>query len=174
MIKLCSIPECDDDAGVSLQRQMDVEPVPYCLQHASQREAEFQLKLENYRRTVIATLEPTELEQAQARVAELEASTDTTLQAQLGKALETLEKQSKAMGDLRNELAESRQAFEVAQRELERVKRERDRVQGDLTMATRALERARGEQPAPATTGSEPPPPPMTPAPATRPDGNKP
>lgn len=176
MIKLCSNPECDDDAGVTLQRQVDHEPVPYCLQHAAAKEDEFRLKLENYQRTVIATLEPSPLEQAQAKVAELErAHDDSAAQAQLAKALETLEKQAKAMGDLRAELGESRQAFEVAQRELERVKRERDRISGDLTMATRALELARsGKPPAPATTGSEPPPPPMTPAPATRPDVNKP
>jgi hypothetical protein len=176
MIQLCSNPECDDDAGVSLQRQIDVAPVPYCLQHAGEREAEFRLKLENFQRTVIATLEPSPLELAEKRLAELEAAKDeSTTHAQLVKALETLETQAKAMASLRNELGESQQAFQVAQRELERVKRERDRINGDLNMATQALEQLRkAPPPAPATTGSEPPPPPMTPAPATRPDGQKP
>ncbi len=176
MIKLCAIPECDDDAGVMLQRQIDVAPVPYCLQHAAAREAELTLKLENFQRVVIAPLEPTPLEQAHAKLAELEAlKLDSKSQAQLVQTLETLEKQSKAMGELRSELTDAREAFDVAQRELERVKRDRERIQGDLEMAKQALELVRsGNAPPAATTGSEPPPPPMTPPPATRPDGQKP
>jgi flagellin-like hook-associated protein FlgL len=108
-------------------------------------------------------------------LAELEAAKEeSTTQGQLVKALETLETQAKAMASLRAELGESQQAFQVAQRELERVKRERDRIQGDLTMATRALELARSGKPPATATGSEPPPAPPTPPPATRPDGQKP
>lgn len=171
MITLCTHPDCDADAGVTLQRQVDVAPVPYCLQHAAQQEELYRLTLQSCTRVVIAAQEPTELERAQARVAELEGGGAGELEQQLATALRTLEQQHNALEALRSQLGESRQAFEVAQRELERVKAERTRLQGDLTMATRALELARS--------GKPPEPTPATPAtprtdPPTRPDGSKP
>jgi BMFP domain-containing protein YqiC len=169
MTKLCAV--CDDDAGVTLQRQIDPAAVSYCLQHAAEREQELKIKLENYQRVVVVALEPSELEQTQARLAELERGDGDDDQAELETALRTLEQQGIILEATRRDLAESREAFNVAQRELERTRKELERVRGDLTMATRALELARGGSPAPAT---PPPITPAAPAPATRPDPPKP
>jgi exonuclease VII large subunit len=192
MINLCTDPTCDEQAGVTIQRQVDVAPVPYCLEHGARRALELDQRLENYLRVVIAQQAPTELELAQGRVAELETrldpETDTKLREQLDTALNTLELQSKALEQARGKVSETREELDVAKRELERTKRELERVRGDLTMATHALDLARkaslsanaggGGAGGSANTsgavmgggaGGEAPAP-MTPPPSTRPD----
>jgi hypothetical protein len=169
-------PECEQVVGITLQRQIDPAPVPYCLQHASEQEQAFRLSLQDFRRVVVVPLELSELEQTKARLAELEATShelrDDGDAAELETALRTLEQQNNILEATRRDLAESREAFTVAQRELERTKRELERVKGDLAMATQALDLARNSGQAPPAPAAAVPP--QTPPPATRPDPVKP
>lgn len=183
MINLCTDPTCDETAALSIQRQGDVAPVGYCLPHGYQRENELKQKLENFR-TVVLERPPSELEQALARVQELEEElTDPNgsivvdgepnehglrqpgpaeQAEQLKTALDTLEIQSRALSSARNELADKDRALQSLKRELERSKAELERTSAELQTARKTLQTM-----APAEPRDTPPPP-------TRPDADKP
>lgn len=156
MITLCTDPTCDADAQLTIQLQSDTAPVGFCLEHGYRREAELKQRLENYRLVTIARQAPTELELAQARIAELEdaatrrfdgiISNEADVGEQLETALHTLELQGKSLQLTGAELRDTKRELELAQRELARTRRE--------------LEQAR------AGGGT----PPLTPVPPTRPD----
>jgi len=172
--------DCDADAGLTLQRQMDVAPIPYCLEHGYRREAELKQRLENYRLVTIVQQAPSELELAKARIAELEEKTqpngdgahvtigdDHTVEQQLETALRTLEQQGKTLERTRTELGENKEAFNVARRELDRLRGELERTRTELeqTKAARAeLERTKAELEQLRAAG------PITPPPPTRPE----
>jgi septal ring factor EnvC (AmiA/AmiB activator) len=154
MTDLCSLPNCANDAGVTIQRQADVEAVPYCLEHGYQREAELKQRLENYRLVTVVAIVPSELELARARVAELEAATTSdgekaaqvsSVAEQLKTTLDTLETQARALASARAELADRDQALKVmraevkrTREELDRVRQQRDEVAGEYAAAIKA------------------------------------
>jgi chromosome segregation ATPase len=185
MINLCTDPTCDETAALSIQRQGDVAPVGYCLPHGYQREAELRQKLENFR-TVVLERPPSELEQALARVQELEeeltepngqtaAGADNEhglkqpgaaeTEEQLETALHTLEMQSATLKTTRAELADREQALQSMRRELERTRGELTKAKDDLALCRAELERFKANEAAgPRVEG------PITPPPPTRPD----
>jgi len=152
MINLCTDPTCDETAALSIQRQGDVAPVGYCLPHGYQREAELKQKLENFR-TVVLERPPTELEQALARVQELEEELTepggsvvdgepgavdgerTSSAEQLATTLHTLETQARTLASVRNELAERDRELQRARAELNRNDAELKRLRADLERA---------------------------------------
>lgn len=191
----CSDPTCAEDAGLTLKRQIDIEPLAFCLPHGYQREAELKQRLENYQMVTLGR-PPSELELALARVAELESAEPNPfadagdgdgpeLADQLETALHTLELQSKTLDTARTELADReasvtslRKELERSRGELETVKREavadRDNVltqlnkaRDDLALCRLELERFQAE----AATGQRVEGVgPITPPPPTRPD----
>ena len=184
MIKLCTDPNCDEEAGLTIQRQIDPAPVPYCHPHGAQRQHELQQALENFRVVVIPpAAPPTELDRAVARIHDLEdlitkatgnahglLQPGATEQAeQLATALHTHETQSRALSSARSELADREQALQRMRRDLEQTRAELERTSAELVTARRTLQT---RTPAPAPT--VPPPAPITPPPPTRPDANKP
>lgn len=177
MINLCTDPTCDETAALSIQRQGDVAPVVYCLPHGYQRENELKQKLENFR-TVVLERPPTELEQALARVQELEeeltepggsvvdgepGAGDTSTAEQLATTLHTLETQARTLASVRSELADKDQALQSLRKELDRTRGDLERTRSQLAAALEAAKTA----PAPAEPRDTPPPP-------TRPDAAKP
>jgi hypothetical protein len=161
MIQLCC--ECDENAGLTLQRQADVRPIAYCLPHGYQREGVLKQRLENYQLVAIAQQEPTELDLAKARIAELEEKTQPddgsggvqlggadTAEHQLETALRTLELQGKTLETLRSQVGESKEAFNVARRELDRTRGELERTRTELEQTHGELVKARAA-PVPAT-----------------------
>ena len=167
----CSDPNCAEDAGLTIQRSIDPAAVAYCLPHGYQRAAELKPRLENYQLVSIVAMPPSELELAQARLAELEAKgpdagDGAELADQLETALHTLELQSKTLDKARTELADRDTALSSLRRELERTRADLQRVTGELdrVRAERAAAMA-----APPAEGPR-----ITPAPPTRPDPTKP
>lgn len=153
MITFCSDPTCDEYADLTLQRQLDVGPVPFCQPHGNARKNELDLGLVSYRLVSIARLPPSELEQAQAQVAELQAQlepndgpTAAELQEQLEKVLHTLELQNQLLDQARNDLSDRDDTIRILRLEIGRNKKEIERLQ----------------PPAPAA--------PFTPPPSTKPD----
>jgi ABC-type transporter Mla subunit MlaD len=160
MIKLCTDPNCDEEAGLTIQRQIDPAPVPYCHPHGAQRQHELQQALENFRVVVIPpAAPPTDLELAMARISELEEKTNPDagngpeLADQLETALHTLEAQSKTLDRAREQLGEKDQALQVLRRELERTRAELVTTRAELVAKAAAVV-----------------PGPITPPPPTRPD----
>jgi septal ring factor EnvC (AmiA/AmiB activator) len=166
MINLCTDPTCDENAALTIQRQIDVAPVGFCLTHGYQREAELKQRLENYTLVTVVQQAPTELELAQARIAELEEKTDAgelrigdddTAEQQLETALRTLEQQGKVLERTRAELAESKEAFNVARRELDRTRSELERLRAERR-AERTTEHVTTPAPRPGAEMREQPP----------------
>lgn len=176
----CSDPNCAEEAGLTLQRSIDPAAVAFCLPHGYQREAELKQQLQNYQLVSIVAMPPSELELAQARLAELEERAgagvvfdpDTEVGAQLETALQTLELQSKTLEKARAELADRDTALQSLRRELERTRTELTTVRAagqkatdDLELVKAELERTRGELAGGEQIGR-----PETPVPPTRPD----
>lgn len=172
MIKLCTDPSCDEEAGLTIQRQIDPEGVPYCHPHGAQRQHALNQALENFRVVVIPpAAPPTPLELAEARISELEEllrvieasgggdvdsrqSLAKAANDQLATTLHTLETQSRALSSARNELADREQSMQTMRREMDRMRAELERTRAELATAKTA--------PAPAA--------PITPPPPTQPD----
>jgi len=166
MINLCSDPTCDENAALTIQRQIDIAPVGFCLTHGYQREAELKQRLENYTLVTVVQQAPTELELAQARIAELEEKTqpdgggelrigdDHTAEQQLETVLRTLEQLERT----RSELAESKEAGNVARRELERTRSELERLRAERRAERTTEHVTTPATPAPAVPATTPPP----------------
>lgn len=151
MNEACSDPTCDDDAGLTLQRQMDVAPVPFCLEHGYRREAELKQRLENYRLVTVVQQAPSELELAKARLEELQArvspdgdpAAGAELAEQLEAALQGLETQGKVLDDARAALEDRSEHLKVLRAEYDRQKAELERVRQELELAKREAQSAK-------------------------------
>jgi septal ring factor EnvC (AmiA/AmiB activator) len=166
----CSDPNCAEEAGLTLQRQIDPEAVPFCHPHGAQRQHELNQALVNFRVVVLPPdAPPTDLEIALARVAELETrgpddGAGPELAGQLETALHTLEVQSKTLDRAKTDLAERNEAVASLRRELERTRAELSKAKDDLALCRLELERLQANEAAGSHVG------PITPPPPTRPD----
>jgi len=168
----CSDPNCAEEAGLTLQRQIDPDAVPFCHPHGAQRQHDLSQALVNFRVVVLPPdSPPTDLELALARIAELEAlrplgeaGESPELADQLETALHTLEMQSATLKSARTELGDREQALQTLRRELDRTRAELTKAKDDLALCRLELERFQANEAAGSHVG------PITPPPPTRPD----
>jgi chromosome segregation ATPase len=163
----CSDPNCAEEAGLTIQRQIDPGPVPYCHPHGANRQHALNQALENFRVVVVPpAAPPTELELAEERIAELEqaltkatGNTHGLLQPgavekaeQLETALRTLETQSRVLQEAREALEDTRASLQLKAGQLERLQSTltianaaRVKAEEDLQLVTAELGRTRVE-----------------------------